>query len=351
MAEVSVIPESIRLLKMDDSEYFSPKYKEYISNSKLGLINPDEGGSLELFLSPHKESYSDSLELGTALHANLLQPESYIISDIEKPNGKLGIWAEKVFDLRKEGYSLKDSFYIASEQADYYAKKLVNTRLKSAIRNSLPFYLKRMAFEQDVNKKTIFLSAPLREKYLNCLLNINNSSSKVLNTLYPPGMFSVAEFYNEYALLCDLQYVDTETGEISIVKFKSKFDNYTIDHELKEVVLNDVKSSSKPATYFMGNNVTSRNENDELITVWYNGSFQKYRYYRQIGVYMWLLQSALKHLSNINDYSYKANIIVVETAPEYKNKVFPIAGAYIREGLKEFKNLLKLVIDARRNGI
>lgn len=348
MAEVSIIPESIKLLKMSDEEYFSLKYKDYISNSKLSLINPDEGGSLELFLSDQKQSYSDSFELGTALHVSLLQPDSYIIANIEKPTGKLGLWAEKVFELRKKGHTIKDSFYIASNDANYYAGKLTGNRLKTAIKSSLSFYLERIHFEQDLEKNTIFLSGPLREKYLNCMLNINSPSSKVFDILYPAGMLAAADYYNEYALLCNLQYVDTDTGEITIIPFKSKFDNFTIDHEMQEVVLNDLKSSSKPANYFMGNNVISKNEEGDVITSWYNGSFQKYRYYRQMGVYMWLLQSTLKHLFKI-DYNFKANIIVIETIPEYNNKIFSISGGYIKEGLKEFKNLLKLVVNGRNN--
>jgi hypothetical protein len=49
MEQVEIIPESIRLLKIDDATYFGPEYKDYISNSKLKLINPDEGGSREKY--------------------------------------------------------------------------------------------------------------------------------------------------------------------------------------------------------------------------------------------------------------------------------------------------------------
>ena len=40
MAVIEIVPESIQLIKMTDEEYFSDKYKDYISNSKLGLLNP-----------------------------------------------------------------------------------------------------------------------------------------------------------------------------------------------------------------------------------------------------------------------------------------------------------------------
>ena len=46
---ISPILESLQVLDIPDSEYFGEKYRDYISNSKLRLINPDEGGSPELW--------------------------------------------------------------------------------------------------------------------------------------------------------------------------------------------------------------------------------------------------------------------------------------------------------------
>jgi hypothetical protein len=80
MAEIKIIPESIQLIRMSDEEYFSEKYKDYISNSKLGLFNEDEGGSLEKYLEGFTSTHSDSFELGSAVHAVVLQPESYTVS-------------------------------------------------------------------------------------------------------------------------------------------------------------------------------------------------------------------------------------------------------------------------------
>ena len=65
---------------MSDPEYFAQK--DYISNSKLGLINPDEDGSPEKFQFGISSEYSESFALGSAIHATILQPDYYIISDI-----------------------------------------------------------------------------------------------------------------------------------------------------------------------------------------------------------------------------------------------------------------------------
>lgn len=58
--------DTLRLEDIDDAIYFSEKYAEYISNSRLGLINPLQGGCPKNFfegLSKHN-LYSDSLTLG-----------------------------------------------------------------------------------------------------------------------------------------------------------------------------------------------------------------------------------------------------------------------------------------------
>ena len=43
--KISPIIDSVYREKISDKEYFSEKYKDYISNSRLGLINPERGGN------------------------------------------------------------------------------------------------------------------------------------------------------------------------------------------------------------------------------------------------------------------------------------------------------------------
>ena len=56
--------DTLRLEKISDSIYFSEKYSGYVSNSRLGLINPRQGGSPEQFFSGFSSSYSQALEIG-----------------------------------------------------------------------------------------------------------------------------------------------------------------------------------------------------------------------------------------------------------------------------------------------
>ena len=56
---------SIDTLDITDEVYFSDKYSNYISNSKLKLINPKEGGSFKTYLEGLQSSNSSSFDLGT----------------------------------------------------------------------------------------------------------------------------------------------------------------------------------------------------------------------------------------------------------------------------------------------
>ncbi len=330
---LEVIPESIQLIKMDDSTYFSKEYSDYISNSKLGLIDPETGGSPEKYREGFKGGYSESFELGGAIHSMLLQPNEYCIPEINKPSGKLGLFIEHVYSLRQKGNSIIDSINLASESADYYKGKLSKKRLDTAIRESLDFYLKRIHFKEDLSKTPLFLSSTMSDKFNKCMTSIAENKN-FMDTLYPQGLIVPTEFFNEYAILCEVKI----TGDIEkIVKVKAKLDNFTVDHETNTVVLNDLKSSGRPAAYFMGNNITDETGQK----VWIPGSFEKYKYYRQIGMYLWLLQAALNK-QDIKKFNYKANILVVETIPEFKTKICPISKKWIDKGLKDFKKLLIL---------
>lgn len=326
---IELIPESIRLLKMTDEVYFSEKYRDYISNSKLSLINPDEGGSVEKFKEGFNNEYVPAFEIGTAVHSMLLQPDYYEIPNITKPNGKLGIFAEYVYKYRSEGLSLQESIDKASESANYYSGKLSEKRLKTAIKSSLDFYLQRKEFIKDPNKEPLFLSNSHYETYNNCMnsINSNNEFNKIL---YPEGILGHHEFFNEYAILAEVKVGD------KVIKVKCKIDNFTINDDENELTLNDIKTTGRPAAYFMGNHIYDNGEK-----IWINGSFQKYRYYRQMAMYGWLLQNTIKVQRGIV-YNFRSNILIIETIPNYSTRICRVTNNAIKEGLVEFKKLLIL---------
>lgn len=323
MAEIKIIPESIKLIRISDEDYFSDDYKEYISNSRLGLIDPNEGGSIEKFEKGFKEDYSASYELGSAVHCMLLQKGDFFISSLCKPNGKLGEFLNELALIRKTGEQLENSIKKASLKANYYASNFSKTRLKNAVEKGLSFYLQRIKEKEEEGK--IYLSESSLEKYTGCINSIENNE-EIMKALSPEELFTPAEVFNEYAVLCTLEITDDE-GNVIILKFKGKFDNFTINHDSKEIVLNDLKTTGRSLNYFMN-----------------NGSFEKYHYYRQMGLYSWLLQMALKTLRpELKGYTYKAAIAAVETFPNYQSAYFKVTNRDIKKGLKEAKTLILYV--------
>ena len=74
-----------------DEEYFGPNYRNFISNSKLKLINPDQGGTPESYKNGLKSEDTASLRLGSAIHELFLQSESFrLCENLHKPTAKLG---------------------------------------------------------------------------------------------------------------------------------------------------------------------------------------------------------------------------------------------------------------------
>lgn len=56
---IEPIIESLEYKEMSDETYFSNEYRQYISNSRLALINPAQDGSEEKYLeNAHKSTGS-----------------------------------------------------------------------------------------------------------------------------------------------------------------------------------------------------------------------------------------------------------------------------------------------------
>lgn len=345
MAQIEIIPESIQLIRMSDEEYFSDKYKDYISNSKLGLLNPAQGGSIEKYHAGYASSYSESFELGSVVHQLILQPGEFRVSPLDKPSGKLGLFILEVLEARKKGLKITEAIDKAKIKADYYANSLSPTRIRTAMKTGLQFYLCKARNDRNryMDDNLIYVSERIREKYLKCMESLRNNSD-LMNKLNPEYLLEPNEVYNEYAILCEIG-VTLDDGSYHKLKIKGKLDNFTIDYETQRVTLNDLKTTGRPVSYFMGNYIYETDSlSGEKVERWINGSFQKYHYHRQIALYLWLLSAAMKHLKGIT-YELHANMLLVETFPEFNTRVCAVNGIHIQKGLQEFKELIVYLIE------
>lgn len=350
--KVEFLRETVHAKELSDAEYFSSDYKQYVSNSKLKLINPDEGGNPQKFKDGIKSEYNASFEFGTAVHELILQPEEFILSDYPfKPSAKLGIFIDEVIKSRKNGLSISNSLLVASIKADYYKGKLSPKIIKTAMQKGLRYYYDSVFKDihlDEFGREVIILNEKLQRDVASCIDAVNNNV-KIRKLLHSQNFTDTIKYFNEEAIFIDIA-VTLPNGEVVIIPFKLKFDNYSIDPENKLVTLNDLKTTGKPVSYFMGDHVPILDDKGKKIgEQWINGSFQNYRYYRQIAIYMLVLQWYLKS-QNYNDYTYQANMMVVESTPDFKSEVYPISQAYIKQGLIEFKELICRVAWHEYNG-
>jgi len=349
--KIQFLIETVRKEDISDEVYFSSKYSTYSSNSKLSYINPAQEGSPEKYKAGLKSGFNSSFDLGSAVHALFLQSENFILSNYEeKPTAKLGVFINEIYKARKKEHTIKESLEIASDKADYYKGKLSDKIIKTAIQKGLPYYIAMMndLYLDEFGRNVIVLNKKQLEECKSCISNLK-SNDKIYQNLFMQNFWDTCVIANEEALFIDVLITLPDNQEV-VIPMKLKLDNYRIDPSEKVIYLNDLKTSGKNVNYFMGGNIPVFDENQEKSgEQWIDGSFQKYHYYRQIAFYLVVLQIYLQTQGYVG-YTYKANMAVVQTLPEYNSKLFEVPEKYIKLGMEEFKELICRVAFHEING-
>lgn len=328
---VKLIPlfDTIQLIEMSDEEYFSEKWAGYISNSTLALINPDQDGSPQIYkegLSKHPK-YSDSLVFGSAVHELVLQPKEFaVVNNVDRPTAKMGAMADELYKtfLSNKGVVSDKDIIAASDKIDYYKGKMDSIKIENVKDKCINYWWDRRDWESEYNNseiEPIYLDPKSREKLQLCLASVE-ANKEVQDLLHPKGVFEEPISMNEAALFMDVKA--EHEGKETILKLKGKLDNFTIDTETNEVVLNDLKTTGHWLINF-------------------GDSFKKYHYNRQMAMYAWMLRSYVQKQYNIKPSSLMANMLLVCTVPDYRAGVFRVTNGEIRKGFLEFKDLLQRV--------
>lgn len=236
--KIIVIPKSIERLKISDSEYFSEKYKDYISNSKLKYINPTQNGSPVIYKQGIIQENTSSLSLGSSVHELLLQSDEFILlEELNKPSAKLGQLIDKVWYYRQSGYTIDSAIKQSSTDVEYYSSSLTNNRIKTIIQKGLFYYLNI----KNIKENNIVLSNKETITCKECISSLQ-SNNQIMDLLNPTDIFGEKiESYNEDALFLDIE-IKYKTRSV-ILKLKMKADNWTIDKDSKILVLNDLKTT------------------------------------------------------------------------------------------------------------
>ena len=331
-SDFRIVPDinSVHKEVINDEQYFGDNYKRYISNSRLKWIDPSDGGSPQLFKNPPKLR-STCLSLGSAIHECILEPnEFYLAPKIGKPTAKLGLVMDEIDSLvHKENNSdLEDIMRKAALKVDYFSKT-INSKISNIKQVWLEYSQKLEEVRNiDTNKTAIVLSDSDWDIATNCINSIK-SNDVIMNTLFPKDTFMepFEEVFCEDALFADFIVIYKEK-QCAVLPFKLKIDNWNINSDTNIITLNDIKTTGHSTNIFMEN------------------SFQHFRYYRQLGVYMSILELYVDKelgLSTKNGWKFESNICCVETIPNYWSRCFKISEEELHRGIQEFSQLMKRV--------
>lgn len=324
LSEIKLTPllDTLQLVKISDAEYFSPKYGECISNSRLGLLNPRQGGSPESFFTGFKdEGFISSLVIGSAVHELVLQNESFELAPaLGKPTAKMGAMADELYPVWLKHPIRTSDITEASNKINYYKGKLTPDRIKQVNEQCIPYWKARKQLVSNSNKELIYLDDKSRDTVYNCVEALTNNP-QVQELLHPSGLIDAPISLNENALLLDVQ-AECPNGKTFIMHLKAKLDNFTIDLESDTVVVNDVKTIGKVVS-----------EIDSNIS--------KYHYSRELAMYLFLLRLYVIKEYGIENPTMKANYLVVSTIPQYYTKVRAMTKKECYAGLHEFRTLLR----------
>lgn len=318
---------TLKLEDIDDSVYFSKRYSGYVSNSRLSLINPKQGGTPEKYFEglSNNKIYSDSLIFGSAVHELVLQPESFeLIDTVNRPTAKCGFIADLVYKSKSVDPS-DDVLLEASKEINYYKGDLSDNQLETLRNKILPYLKSRQTFELS-NKGTktpIYLDQKSRDRLASCLASLQNNN-KIVDLLHPKDILGEDLLSkNERTILLDLEASAPDHDPI-IIKLKSKLDNFTIDKDQNIITVNDVKTTGKRVNEF-------------------NNAIEDYHYYREMGMYSYLLSLCANKYWDMKSPTIKSNFLVVSTIPKFYTKVVPMTKKLFYKGFNEFSALVKLV--------
>lgn len=248
--KITPILESLKLEDISDEEYFSKKFSNYISNSRLGVLKRD---GAKAFFEGIPQTYNASFETGSLIHQMVLQNDDYeVIPKVFKPTAKAGLMADALYNPNGT-IPTDDEIKAQSYIIGYYKDKLTTNRLKEFRDKAEPYWRDRYIYEQknpikEGDKKRIYTDERNFELLNNCLKTLNNDK-QIQDLLHPTGLVSDPIIGNEKTILLDIR-MEVPGFEPKIYKLKAKLDNFSIDVDDATVTVNDLKTTSKLAKDF-----------------------------------------------------------------------------------------------------
>ena len=125
--KITPLLDTLKLEDISDEEYFGSQYsKEYISNSRLGILKKD---GAKVFFEGIPHVYNPSFVTGELIHQQVLQPEAFeVVEGVYKPTAKAGLMADALYnpdgttptddDIKSMSYKI--GYYKEDKEYPYY---------------------------------------------------------------------------------------------------------------------------------------------------------------------------------------------------------------------------------------
>lgn len=312
-----LMQESIQIMEND---FYSKKF--YFSYSSLNKLMWNPQSFYQTYVLGNREEKTDAhLVNGKIIHALLLEPEkfgdNFIISPDNLPTGNLRTVVDRVFAHHQELAKSGDERISLSEFADavldvmrdmnYYQNlKTDQQRLDKVLTNELEGYWN---FLRTKGSKTLIDQETF--EFCNTAVDIIKSDNAVCELIgCNITEFSNKEVYNELPLQCDIR--EKAFG------IKGIIDNVVINHDKQEIVINDIKTTSKDLKDFPE-------------------SVDYYNYWMQSAIYSTII--TIKFLNLIDrGYALKFNFLVIDR--NYQVYPFAVSESTLNSWLQKFTEFL-----------
>lgn len=307
------------MAKLKENPYYM---SDEISNSALALINPEQGGSPMLFNAVSKGEMEKkehlSLERGKLVHLFALQPDDFVVADITRPSPGIAAVIEKLAELSPiEGFCEK-TLLDAARKSGFQPRWGDDAVLKSVNTPETKAYFEHLITPDE------YVILTSQEKFVieSAIKSIKNHP--YANYLIFGNEWDGIEGYNELPIK---SY--SATHDILI---KGLLDRVAIIHDKKQIIIPDLKTTSKSVSNF-------------------KDSYEFWRYYRQHAFYGKLVRDFWKDLIDKGyEVYYKSVVVNITPTGLFETRVFDISVPWIIKGIEEYHSLLGRIAFHRKVG-
>ena len=320
---------------MSESNYYDygNSRQIVISNSALSQINPQQGGHPIKFIAylegKKEEKESKALERGKVLHKYAENKDSFIIADFEKPS------SPKKLDLI--GVLWNEDYNSATYQI-YLEEAAIAVGYKRP-----PKFLEKddLAYLDHLHQIASGKNVLTRQDKAIVESQVNALESNAIAYKYFLGdVDDGCELYKEMwinfkikrKIETSIPGFDESTKEIEL-KCKALLDSVYIDHNLKEIVVTDLKTTRDVMNF--------------------SYAMSKYRYDRQGAVYTIALTKLINGAAesvnydftteDVSDYSVRFQFLTIDSKIDPLIKGYKLSNNWLIKGKNEFLELSDLV--------